>query len=38
MPELVLTSSLSPLTRGMCFSSGYPSKVAPQRCPLRFTG
>lgn len=28
----------SPRTRGMCFCPGYPSKVAPLRCPLRFTG
>lgn len=38
MPELVLTSSLSPRTCGMCFCSGYSSRVAPLRCPLRFTG
>ena len=27
--------SFSPRTRGMCFCSGYSSRVAPLRCPLR---
>lgn len=27
--------SYRPHTCGMCFTSGYPSRVAPQRCPVR---
>lgn len=38
-PEIGIGYSRSRLTAVvMCFSSGYSSRVAPQRCPLRFTG
>lgn len=37
-PEIGKVPLFFPHTCGMCFSSGYSSKVAPLRCPLRFTG